>query len=225
MIDPIHHKSLQRRLATFLTLGLLLMAAAMILDRFALAFLALPTARLHDWHRSLRVMGYLPIWLIVSLAFLLVDHPSNHPAVQPKWWPARGLSLALAATLGGVGAETLKLILRRERPDNSGDFSGYLFRSFTDGPFRSVNLGLPSSHAMVAFAAAFALSRLLPQARPIWLSLALGCGLTRLLDHAHYPSDIALAALGGYAAAWTVAALIPLNHAPPATPGARGTQP
>lgn len=214
MNHSIPHKSLARRLATFAVVGLLLMTGAMALDRVALGFLAFPTARLHDWHRALRVLGYLPVWLVVGLAFLMVEYPGARAASGGSRWAARGLSLGLSPALAGLGAEALKLILRRERPDNAGEFTGYLFRSFSDGPLRSVGLGLPSSHAMVAFGGAFALCGLFPRGRALWVSLALGCGLTRLLDHAHYPSDVALAALGGYAAAWAIRALFTPGDAP-----------
>jgi membrane-associated phospholipid phosphatase len=52
---------------------------------------------------------------------------------------------------------------------------------------------------MVAFSAAAMLSRLFPRAAPVWYAFAIGCGLSRVLAGAHFVSDIAVAALAGYA--------------------------
>src|SRR5260370_31094817 len=68
-----------------------------------------------------------------------------------------------------------------------------LFRS--DQPFSTAQLGLPSSEAAVAFAAAAALARLFPEAAVLWYGLALGCALTRVASGAHFLSGGALAAL------------------------------
>jgi membrane-associated phospholipid phosphatase len=63
---------------------------------------------------------------------------------------------------------------------------------------------MPSSHTMVAFAAATALARIFPAARWIWYTLAAGCAATRVLDRAHFVSDISLGALLGWSIGWGV---------------------
>ena len=108
----------------------------------------------------------------------------------------------LAPTLGGVVAEVLKLLVRRLRPD--AETFGYAFRAFTDGPLSNRGMGMPSSHTLVAFAGAFALARLFPGATWVWILLAAGCGLTRVLATAHFLSDTVTAACVG----WAVAALL-----------------
>src|SRR5690606_34907010 len=80
----------------------------------------------------------------------------------------------------------------------------YVFRSFTEDTFSSSGLGMPSSHAIVAFGSAAMLSRLFPRAWPIWWALAWGCGLTRVLHGRHFVSDVVLAAIVG----WLVAAIL-----------------
>jgi membrane-associated phospholipid phosphatase len=106
----------------------------------------------------------------------------------------------IAAALGGLAAELLKLLLRRERPEaHAGE---YVFRSWSSHPLSTAGLALPSSHALVAFAAAAMLARLYPRASWLWFTLAAGCALTRVLARAHFLSDVTLAAIVG----WLVAA-------------------
>ena len=58
---------------------------------------------------------------------------------------------------------------------------------------------MPSTHAIVAFAAAAVLARLWPRARVIWYGLAAGCALTRVWTRAHFVSDCVVAAVVAYA--------------------------
>jgi membrane-associated phospholipid phosphatase len=96
----------------------------------------------------------------------------------------------------------LKLVIRRERPNTNG--GDYGFRPWSDEPFSTAGLALPSSHTMVAFAACTALARIFPGARWVWYGLAAGCAITRVLDRAHFVSDIALGALLGWSVGWGV---------------------
>lgn len=147
-----------------------------------------------DWGRALRVMGFLPLWLVAALALALVD--------RERYGYKRGALLAGSATLGGISAELLKLLLRRERPyANEGE---YVFRAFSERTFSTGGLALPSSHALVAFGAAAMLSRLFPRARLVWWSVAWGCGLTRMAAGAHFFSDIVVAAIVGWIVAWVL---------------------
>jgi membrane-associated phospholipid phosphatase len=178
---------------------LLLGAATLVLvaslaDSWAYTHFFTPGVDSHDWGRLLRVMGFLPLWWVVGTATGL-SHSSSGSR--------RGALLLMAApTLAGALDEILKLLVRRERPGpNDGE---YVFRSFTDRPFSTRGLGMPSSHAIVAFAAATILSRLWPRARPIWYGLAAGCALTRVMSRAHFLSDVVVGALAG----WAVASLL-----------------
>lgn len=154
-----------------------------------------------DWGRLLRVMGYAPTWLIAAAAIILHDWPlrtAQH--IMPAF--RRGLLLIGGVAAGGIAAELLKLLFRRERPRaHEGE---YFFRAFTDRPLHSGGLALPSSHALVAFAAAAMLARLFPRAAPVWYLLAIGCGLTRVAAQAHFLSDVAMAGVFG----WIVVAVI-----------------
>jgi membrane-associated phospholipid phosphatase len=189
-----------RVLAAF-TAAVLLVIVAHAADRWAFEALALEGVYEEDWGRMLRVMGFLPFWLVAGIALVLNDWPARLAgSVAPAL--RRGLLLVGSAALSGAAGELLKLLLRRERPRaHDGE---YVFRAFTDRPLHSGGLALPSSHAIIAFGAAAMLSRLFPRAWPVWYALAAGCGLTRVAAGAHFLSDVAVAFL----AAWAVTALL-----------------
>lgn len=172
-------------------LWLLLIVLAHVVDAWAWAHLLDPRVYERDWGRLLRILGFLPTWLVVAAAFLLHDRGS------PGWhW--RGALMALVPAATGGAAEVLKLVFRRLRP---GEISpDYVFRPFLEDPWSNRGLGMPSSHTMVAMGAAVVLARLYPRTRWLWITLAIGCGLTRVMARAHYASDVAVAGV----AAWLI---------------------
>jgi membrane-associated phospholipid phosphatase len=186
-----------RLAAVVLAVGAL--ATATALDGWAYRVLVTPDVYEHDWGRLLRVVGFLPTWAVVSAALALSVSTSESTSLSARW---RASLPIIAATLGGIAAEVLKLLLRRERPEASAGV--YAFRSWRDHPLSTAGLALPSSHALVAFAAAAMLARLFPRVFWLWYGLAMGCALTRVLARAHFLSDVTLSALLG----WLVAALV-----------------
>ena len=60
----------------------------------------------------------------------------------------------------------------------------YYWRSFTDHPWSTGNIGLPSSHTMVAFAGAGMASYLFPRTWPAWMLLG-GCSLSAWFGTTH----------------------------------------
>ncbi len=187
----------RRPAAIILAVGALLAATA--LDGWGYRVLVMPDVYGHDWGRMFRVVGFLPTWAVVSAA-LALGGPAPGPA--PDTPRVRAFLPLIAAALGGIAAEVLKLLLRRERPEAHA--GAYVFRSWGDRPLSTGGLALPSSHALVAFAAAAMLAHLYPRARWLWFALATGCALTRVLARAHFLSDVTLSAIIG----WTVAALL-----------------
>ncbi len=166
--------------------------AALELDRSVYLNFYVQGSACQDWHRMLRVSGYLPFWLLLALSWMLIDAS----AVKTKGvccGLARGILLSVSVTCCGMLAEVLKVLIRRERPSLHDGY--YIFRSWRHGPLDASGLGLPSSHAAVAFAATWVLCLLYPRALPVWLLLGIGCGVSRLLDRAHFLSDIYLAAV------------------------------
>lgn len=169
---------------------------AHVLDPWAYHALRVEGIYSGDLGRLLRVQGFLPTWIVVGLALALHDPERGRRVLR-----GRGGLLVASAAAGGIVAEGLKLVFRRLRP---GELGEYVFRPFTERPFHSGGLGLPSSHALVAFGAAAMLSRLFPRARFLWWTLAWGCGLSRVAAGAHFLSDVVVAAVLG----WLMGAMV-----------------
>lgn len=164
---------------------------AHLLDGWAWVHLVDGEVYQHDRGRLLRVVGYYPLWVALGIALWLQTRDRR-----------AALLLGGVPGLGGLAAEVLKLLLRRERP---GPHDGeYVFRSIAERPFSTSGLALPSSHALVAMSGAFILCKLYPRAWPIWLLLGAGCAVTRVQAHAHFLSDVVVAGV----AAWMVTELV-----------------
>lgn len=176
------------------------LALSLAFDQWAWRSWQVPGIYEKDWGRLLRVMGSLVFWFPLALAVWL-ERRAREPETAGRAW----LLLAAPTLAGGVG-ELLKMLFRRERP---GPHNGeWVFRAFTDRPFETKDLGLPSSHVVVAFAGAAVLARLFPRVAPVVYVLATGCALSRVLARAHFVSDSVTGALVGWAVgalAWRLA--------------------
>jgi membrane-associated phospholipid phosphatase len=153
-----------------------------------------------DFYAMCRLVGYLPVWLVVGAALALIDSPRGWRAL----WSRGGL-LVTSVTLAGGAAELLKIIVRRERP--GPPYESYSFRPWAQDTWWTGGLGWPSSHVAVAFAAVWVLWRLHPRARPIWLLLGCGCAWSRLAFRDHFLSDVVGAAVVAYGVVHALASL------------------
>jgi membrane-associated phospholipid phosphatase len=179
----------QRMVALGAALGVL--ALSLAVDRWAWRTLEVPGIYEKDWGRMLRVMGSLVFWLPLTLAVWLERRARDRQSAGQAWL------LMGAPVLGGGLGELLKMVFRRERPGlHDGE---WVFRAFTDRPFETKDLGLPSSHVVVAFAGAAVLARMFPRAAPVIYLLATGCAASRVLARAHFVSDAVVGALAGCA--------------------------
>lgn len=120
------------------------------------------------------------LWGVGSLLFAARD-----PARRPQL-----LRAATVAPLSVLANYAVKLVVRRPRPRLDG--LPRLARA-------SSELSFPSAHATSSFAAASAVGRISPAARPASLALAAAIALTRPYLGMHYPSDIAAGAILGIA--------------------------
>ena len=186
-------------------IGLLILGAAIALDGLAFRFVRLDDPRKQDWVIFFRGFGYLPTCILAATALWLVDAGTPLSRAARRSWD-RALFLFLCPVVAGIAGELVKLLVRRERPISTDGH--YVFRAWADQPFSNSGLGFPSSHAVVAFAAAFALCRLFPRATPVWIALALGCSLTRLLDASHFLSDCAGAAILAFTVEFALARVL-----------------
>ncbi len=90
---------------------------------------------------------------------------------------------------------------RRARPRPVVGDNVFNFRHFGGS---EAFASFPSGHANTAFALAFAVSALWPQARPVMLAYAIAIALSRLVLLAHHPSDVVAGALIGVIGAMAV---------------------
>jgi len=191
--DPLSTELHMYPVVAFVLTSLGALALATFLDRPVWQALLLidPAVQSAGWSQALRSLGFLPVWLTVAFGFFLKDHTTRFTA------SSRALLLATSVVVAGGLGEILKMLIRRLRPDATG--GEYVWRLFIEDPFSSSGLGMPSGHAMVAFAAAWVLCRLFPRAAGVWIFAACGCAATRVLSQAHFVSDTVLAAVIAFA--------------------------
>lgn len=169
--------------------AVLALAVVTLLDRAAYRFFKAPDdIEIRDWYKLLRIVGYLPTWILIGLAI-------DVAVVKGARRLSDGVLLMFSAGLAGGAAEVLKLVVGRQRPGPDGE---YVFRGLFSGFVNGGGLGMPSSHAAVAFGGAFMLSWLRPGTGPVILTAAMGCALTRLLGADHFLSDVTVGALLAY---------------------------
>ncbi len=109
--------------------------------------------------------------------------------------------LFLAVLAPVLAGEMIKWIVGRGRP-----FVGGKANAFNFDPFAGTEAyaSFPSSHAVTAFALAFAVSALWPRARAAMIVYAILIALSRLVLLAHHPSDVVAGALIGAIGAMAV---------------------
>lgn len=183
-----------RRAILWVFLGIALVATVSLIDtRMYRVFRMDDAVFERGWYQALRSVGYLPTWIVVAIVAAVL--------LRVRDRAERVALLVLAPAAAGALAEVLKLVLGRERPTETGAhvWRG-LFSGFDDGS----NLGLPSSHAAVAFGGAWAVALLWPRLKGLAVALACGCGLTRMLTGDHFLSDVVAAGLLGYGSALVV---------------------
>lgn len=202
--SSLHMRGLSWRTLALITLAALsALLIAHLLDGTAHHYIYNEKAAGKGLPKMFRGSGYLPLWVLVAAALILID--SIHLKTQ-GWGKAlnRGLPLLISAALSGSVTELLKIIVRRLRPPE-GDWDGhYLFKPWSEGLFNGSNIGFPSSHTGVAFGAMAMLTILYPRAMPIWLIIGAGCATQRLLDRAHFLSDVTMSAITGFVVAYGV---------------------
>jgi membrane-associated phospholipid phosphatase len=188
-------------IALAMTVGLLLLTFA---DKWIWAHAKVrdPEAlQKKDWYQFLRQLGSLYIWGAAALVMVAYETRTRwrgprDPGGRPLW-SLNGAMLIASAALGGAAAELVKVATHRYRPGESGD---YLFSWAMDGD-RGPGFGLASSHAGVAFGAAFMLARLFPGTGCVAIAFAVGCAVSRLLVGAHFATDVYVAACLSYGVA------------------------
>ena len=156
-----------------------------------------PIRILTDFGKSAYVL-----WALAGLLFVVAFTAPVLPGQARSLLLGLGTRLqvvCLAVWVPAMIGEVLKWVVGRGRPfvgDNVFNFRHFggseAFASF------------PSGHANTAFALAFAVSALWPQARPVMLAYAIAIAPSRLVLLAHHPSDVVAGALIGVIGAMAV---------------------
>lgn len=216
-LRPAHERHAARQRLALLTIVVLVgLLLAHLVDGPAYRWLTTDDlAKLEEkgWYQILRQWGYVPTWVLIAVVVGLIDRdryrrgqwpPASIRRTGVSPGPPRAIAIIAGAVLAGLLAEVLKLLIGRERP---GPHEGlYYFKPFLHAFADSRNLGMPSSHAAVAFGGGVALARLFPPAAWVLIGLAVGCAYSRVLSGAHFVSDVYVGAiLGWLAGAWAAA--------------------
>jgi membrane-associated phospholipid phosphatase len=106
-----------------------------------------------------------------------------------------------AVAVPNLVTEVLKYSVGRGRPFVGGEANAFHFSHFAGNP---AYYSFPSGHATTAFALAFAVSVVWPQARVAMAVYAVVIAATRLVLVAHHPSDVVAGALVGIVGAMFV---------------------
>jgi membrane-associated phospholipid phosphatase len=192
-----------RRIGLFLALATSALALAHLLDLPVYQYFHSSDAANRGLPKMFRGGGYIPLWVFVGLALVFLDTVKMR-TLGLAGVLQRGVLIILCVALAGMLTEGTKTLIHRARPPETGWDGHYHYRWSTDQLLSTDSVGMPSSHAGVAFGAAWMLIRMYSRAAPLWILIGVGCAWQRLLDHAHFFSDVFASLLAGYMAAWAV---------------------
>ena len=195
------------KLVPLLILALALLAVGFALDRSVAEWVqrAVPLDKRRPATRDLifflRLFGYFPFTLAVAVAL---------GCFHPRRWTA-ALALFLSGVVVGALYSSIKWMTGRYRPViGIAPFSFHPFPRGLLGLFHPEKaLCFPSGDTTLAFATASCLAMLLPRWRVLFWLLAAITGAERVLENAHYVSDvIAGATLGTAVGYFTTRAIV-----------------
>jgi len=136
-------------------------------------------------------LGDGPLWGATGAALLAFGGPRERLAVA---------AAAAAVVLSVIIFMAVKNVLRRPRPFE-------VWRDLACLMPPPDKFSFPSGHTMTAFAVHGALSSLIPELGPLFLPFALLIGFSRVFLGCHYPSDVLVGGLIGFAIGRAAAAM------------------
>jgi len=159
------------------------MVASFLVDRSVAQWVA--THHPIDKRSPVLVILKLPgvYWTTLGIAALLFAFHREHlrAALLPL----------IAGAIGGLAYLLLKWRVGRRRPVIAiAPFDFHPLIGGWSGLFRQTGLSFPSGHACLSFATAVSLTILVPRWRGLWFCVALAVAAERVLENAHYVSDV-----------------------------------
>lgn len=132
----------------------------------------------------------------------------------PPRYSGEPLLLVITAAMSGLFYSVAKWAVGRSRPISNGLFNDHAFRIHPfDGGLARLFIAkpaesFPSGHASLAFATATVLTVYFPQGRPFFFGVAVLVAVERVVEDAHYLSDVLAGSGLGIIAACCAAALL-----------------
>jgi membrane-associated phospholipid phosphatase len=158
-----------------------------------------PVRILTDFGKSAYVLWLLAIMLFaVAVIFPRLRGTSRSLLLS---FGTRLQFLFFAVLVPVLTGELIKWIVGRGRPFVGGQADAFNFAPFVG---TEAYASFPSSHAIVGFALAFAVTALWPRARAAMMVYAILIAASRLVLLAHHPSDVVAGALVGIVGAMFV---------------------
>jgi len=148
---------------------------------------------------ALKLPGYFLVTLLIAVVVGIFHRES--------WRMA--LPLVISGPLVGIGYTLLKWIVGRRRPVIA--LKPFTFHPFAHGIVGLVHaesgLSFPSGHTALAFATAICMARAIPRWGPVFFVVAAAVGAERILENAHYLSDVVAGAGVGIVCGWAALSL------------------
>ncbi|MGN6367210.1 MAG: phosphatase PAP2 family protein [Phycisphaerae bacterium] len=147
--------------------------------------------RTEKWWRLFRDLGEPELTVVLLATVILLDR---------RRWKAGVMLLAGTGAAGLLGA-LIRMTGGRYRPIETGGANTWSFlRGFHEGR----DLSWPSGHSTLAFATAAVLTYLCPRGRWLFIVLAGGCAVARVVMQAHFWSDAIFGSVLGWTVGWWV---------------------
>lgn len=204
-----------KRWRIFAIAWLVAFAVALALDRTVASLLAPDffAMKVNPLVRAIEHGGRT--WFLLCVAVVLVF-------VHPRRWRAAAF-VVTSSLIGAVAGAVAKWAVGRTRPvaDMVVDIRPFdfdFFRGGLPGLLEQRNLCFPSGHAVQVFSLAACLSLLYPRWRYAWFAAALVVSMQRVVELAHYPSDVVGGALIGVLGYVATARLFRVDAWAPADP-------
>ncbi|MDD3370903.1 MAG: phosphatase PAP2 family protein [Alphaproteobacteria bacterium] len=158
-----------------------------------------------DFFRSITDLGKGAVYIwpcgIATIFGAFISRGKDIPTRYRKFFGYLGIhAFFIFGTVGlsGIAVNIIKPLLGRARPRLWLTEGVYGFDPFTF--FNFLWNSMPSGHSTTAFAVAYALIKMFPSAKILWLGYAVVLSLSRVIVDAHYLSDV----LAGAAFGWLV---------------------
>ena len=139
---------------------------------------------------------YIKLLIAVALILIIIIDPG-----LKRRWTRNLLFICVSCSIAVIVGEGLKFLLGRHRPIMLFENNQYGLTLFAS---KWAQNSTPSGHTLRAFSILTALSLLYRRFTPLFISLAILIGASRVVVTAHYPSDVLFGAfIGIFSALWT----------------------